>query len=256
MDPAAFGPFLKEARMGKELTQEQLAEKLNVSAAAVSKWERGRCLPDIAKLQDLARALDLSVLELLDAKRQESAVPRQELADVYAKTLEAAQRQHAGTVKRAALTALCLAALASALYFFPVYRIAMVWAPSCFDTGEVSLLAVRGSSADRETARPVLEQAEAAFADLAVSRQAAQEKYGLLGRYCPGDPRAVRERHSLALWSAHFTGSTGYLWVYYTQTALDEDGGVVMGSWDIPSLWYLERDADGEWIVSHIKEHP
>ena len=41
MDPATFGPFLKEARSRCEMTQTQLAERLHVSTAAVSKWERG-----------------------------------------------------------------------------------------------------------------------------------------------------------------------------------------------------------------------
>lgn len=41
MDPETFGPSLKEARLRSEMTQEQLAQRLHVSSAAVSKWERG-----------------------------------------------------------------------------------------------------------------------------------------------------------------------------------------------------------------------
>lgn len=69
MDPATFGPFLKEARSRCEMTQTQLAEQLHVSTAAVSKWERGKSLPDIAKVEALANALDLSVLELMRGQR-------------------------------------------------------------------------------------------------------------------------------------------------------------------------------------------
>lgn len=58
MDQKTFGPFLKEARGRCGLTQMQLAERLHVSAAAVSKWERGKSLPDIAKVEELANALD------------------------------------------------------------------------------------------------------------------------------------------------------------------------------------------------------
>jgi transcriptional regulator with XRE-family HTH domain len=239
MEPAVFGPFLKEARGARGLTQGQLAEKLHVSTAAVSKWERGKCLPDVAKLRELADALELSVPELLDGARQTGGAPKTATPP--------------GRGRRRALAALCLAALACALWLFPVYRIAEVWSPAFFDTGEVSLLAFRGSRADRETARPVLELAEEAFSDLDAG---AREKYGLLGRYCVGDPRAVSERHSLTLWTARFTASEGYMWVHYSQTARDAGGGTVTGSRDIPALWFLERGADGRWSVTHIKEHP
>ena len=51
----------------KELgyTQQQLAEKLNVSDKVVSKWETGRSLPDTSMLTDLAEVLGISVSELL-----------------------------------------------------------------------------------------------------------------------------------------------------------------------------------------------
>lgn len=48
-------------------TQEQLAEKLNVSDKVVSKWETGRSLPDTSILTDLAEALEISVNELLNS---------------------------------------------------------------------------------------------------------------------------------------------------------------------------------------------
>ena len=51
----------------KELgyTQQQLAEKLNISDKVVSKWETGRSLPDTSMLTDLAEVLEISVSELL-----------------------------------------------------------------------------------------------------------------------------------------------------------------------------------------------
>lgn len=42
VDAVTFGPFLKEARLERGMTQEQAAQRLHVSSAAVSKWERGK----------------------------------------------------------------------------------------------------------------------------------------------------------------------------------------------------------------------
>ena len=70
MDPVTFGPFLKEARSRCEMTQTQLAERLHVSTAAVSKWERGLSYPDVTLLEPLASALELGVEELMACRRQ------------------------------------------------------------------------------------------------------------------------------------------------------------------------------------------
>ena len=54
MDQIKIGSFLKELRSGKGLTQEQLAEKLNVSRRSVSRWETGSNLPDLDLLIEMA----------------------------------------------------------------------------------------------------------------------------------------------------------------------------------------------------------
>lgn len=56
--------MLKRLRESKMMTQQQLAEKLNVTDKAVSKWETGRGYPDIAIVGQLAEALGVSVIEL------------------------------------------------------------------------------------------------------------------------------------------------------------------------------------------------
>lgn len=260
MDPARFGPFLRETRQQAGLTQAQLAERLHVTTAAVSKWERGKCLPDIAKLDDIAAALDVSVLEVLRCERQaQPEAPREALAVVYTETVRAGRAQLRRRLTAAAICVTVVLLAALALHWFPIYRIAQVWAPSFFDTGEVSLLAYVGSAEDRRTARTVLAKAELAFSELSLSREEAREKYGPLSRYvisADAYPAAVAERHTLALWSARFDGSRGHMWVRYSQEGLDADGNTVTGSWDIPALWTLEKAADGTWEVTYIKEHP
>ena len=60
-----FNEKLQELRKQKELTQEELAEKLYVSRAAVSKWESGRGYPNIESLKEIAKFFSVTVDELL-----------------------------------------------------------------------------------------------------------------------------------------------------------------------------------------------
>ena len=71
MDIEKFGPFIQSCRKRKQMTQEELAQKLHVTDKAISRWERGVGFPDIKLLEPLAQALDLSVAELLRAEREE-----------------------------------------------------------------------------------------------------------------------------------------------------------------------------------------
>ena len=68
MDQIKIGSFLKELRQEKEMTQEQLAEQLNVSNRSVSRWETGKGFPDISLVETLAEALGISVIELFSGQ--------------------------------------------------------------------------------------------------------------------------------------------------------------------------------------------
>ena len=69
----AIGETVQRLRRAKGLTQGQLAAQLGVSSAAVSKWETGGALPDVALLCPLARALGCSADELLGFRPELSA---------------------------------------------------------------------------------------------------------------------------------------------------------------------------------------
>ncbi len=69
MDKAKIGKFIAMCRKEKKLTQEQLAEKLNISKNAVSKWERGICLMDMSLLRPLSEILEVSVNDILSGER-------------------------------------------------------------------------------------------------------------------------------------------------------------------------------------------
>ena len=65
LDSIKVGNFIMEKRKSHNMTQQQLADKLNISFQAISKWENGTTFPNIEILQDLAIVLDVSVDEIL-----------------------------------------------------------------------------------------------------------------------------------------------------------------------------------------------
>ncbi len=71
IDKQKFGAFVAALRKEKGMTQKELAEKLFISAKAVSKWETGVSIPDTALLMPLSELLGVSVTELLLARRME-----------------------------------------------------------------------------------------------------------------------------------------------------------------------------------------
>ena len=65
MDNYITGALIRKLRENRHMTQEELADKVCVSSKAVSKWETGRGFPDIGLVEPLAKALGISVIELL-----------------------------------------------------------------------------------------------------------------------------------------------------------------------------------------------
>ena len=69
MDSRKTGELIKEIRIEKNMKQKDLADRLFVSVAAVSKWENGHGFPDVSVLPDLCRILDLSIEEFMKGER-------------------------------------------------------------------------------------------------------------------------------------------------------------------------------------------
>ena len=67
----SIGETIANLRKQKGMTQSELAEKMNVTDKAVSKWERDLSCPDINTISKLADVLDVSVEELLKTKKQD-----------------------------------------------------------------------------------------------------------------------------------------------------------------------------------------
>ncbi len=71
MDQIKIGKFIAELRKNKNMTQEQLGEKLGVSFKTISKWENGRGLPELSTLKPLSDELGISINELLSGEKIE-----------------------------------------------------------------------------------------------------------------------------------------------------------------------------------------
>ena len=92
MDQLATGRLLAQKRKEKNLTQEQLAQKLGVSNKTISKWETGKCMPDYAVVKDLCAELGITVAELIDGEPAEEKSVRtydeEQILDLLKRTQE------------------------------------------------------------------------------------------------------------------------------------------------------------------------
>ena len=101
MDQIKIGRFISERRKGVGLTQSELAEKLNVTDRAVSKWETGRSMPDSSIMLPLCKLLGISVNDLLSGevvdmdnynkeleKNLLAAIEEKEVSDKHLLTME------------------------------------------------------------------------------------------------------------------------------------------------------------------------
>ena len=148
------------------------------------------------------------------------------------------------------------------LHFFPVYRIVDLGSMTTgnyYSSDQIAKAFYIGSASDRREAQAVLRLADQAFNDVQHTSVENEEKYGLLARYATdtdsyGD--TAFNEHSLELWSAHLGKDEGYIWVYYSSETFNHDGSIAHGSRNIPSLWKVERNDSGEWVVVQIREHP
>ena len=90
MDKERTGQLITELRKEKGLTQKQLADALNVTDKAVSKWERGLSFPDISMLEPIAQTLDISIMEILAGEKsaEDETITREEAQQMIKESVE------------------------------------------------------------------------------------------------------------------------------------------------------------------------
>lgn len=68
MDQIKIGRFIQEKRKEKNITQSELAEILNITDRAISKWENGICMPDVGTMPELCEILSISINDLFSGE--------------------------------------------------------------------------------------------------------------------------------------------------------------------------------------------
>ena len=117
MDQKRIGSFLRELRTEKGLTQEQLAEKLNVSGRTVSRWENGNNMPDLSIIVELADFYDIDIRELLNGERKSEEM-NEDLKETTLKMADYAEAEKQLLTKRLCIISLIgLISLLTALVF-------------------------------------------------------------------------------------------------------------------------------------------
>ena len=74
MNQLLVGKFITQKRKEKNLTQEQLAEKIGVSNKTISKWETGKCMPDYSVIELLCEELNITLAELMNGEEDEKSI--------------------------------------------------------------------------------------------------------------------------------------------------------------------------------------
>lgn len=133
-----FGKILAKMRKEKNMTQEELAEKLNVSSKTISKWETGTSIPDIVMLDSIAKYFKISFHDLLDLCLSEESSIESEINLRMKKYTRAVK-------KKMIFITLLIASIYSGIY----YCLKLYYKPEVFDLiSDNNLLEVSGTYLD------------------------------------------------------------------------------------------------------------
>lgn len=111
MDNKRTGKFIAQRRRALDLSQKQLAEKLNVTDKAVSKWETGKGSPDISLLTIIADTLHVTVVELLNGEYSEKSNIQEQTEKIVIEALQKAKKERTKTILSILLTLVILFSL-------------------------------------------------------------------------------------------------------------------------------------------------
>lgn len=117
MDNQKFGRFIASLRHEKGWTQKEMAEKLNVTDKAVSKWERGLGFPDINQIEPLADLLEVSVIEIMRGEHiSNEKVSSDRANESISDIINISEYQRRAERKTIAITTISVVALAAVIF--------------------------------------------------------------------------------------------------------------------------------------------
>lgn len=99
MNQEKIGKFILELRREKNMTQQELADKIGVTDRAISKWENGRGMPDLSLMTPLCKELGITITELLSGERIEKKDYQSKLEENIFKTIDYINRKFANKNK-------------------------------------------------------------------------------------------------------------------------------------------------------------
>ena len=118
MNQEKIGKFIAELRKEKNLTQEELANKLGITKNAVSKWERGLSLMDASLFKPVCNILDISIVELLNGEKIAKEDINTKTADALRNTIDYSNNQiKKNRIKNIVHTVLIIIILCIVIFF-------------------------------------------------------------------------------------------------------------------------------------------
>jgi len=122
MDQIKIGAFLKELRKEHNLSQEQLAERFNVSSRSISRWENGNTMPDISVMIELADFYDIDIRDLLRGERKSEQMD-ENLKETLVMVAEYTEAEKAKILKKVYVCGqgMLITSVASMIMYFLAY---------------------------------------------------------------------------------------------------------------------------------------
>ena len=123
MDSKKFGQFILQLRKEKGWTQLELAEKLNITDKAVSKWERGVGFPDIKMIEPLAEIFNVSVLEIMRSEKvSEQSIPTENASEAINNVIDVVSFQRKIERRNILITIITFSAIVMLLFLIDVMQ--------------------------------------------------------------------------------------------------------------------------------------
>src|SRR5699024_573194 len=117
MDNIKFGKLILKLRKERNMTQKELAEKINVTDKAVSKWERGDSFPDITLLETIYKELGVTVSELITGEKDLNEDEIRKKIEQFIKELkESRNKKIKKHIKIISIIVLCIILILSILF--------------------------------------------------------------------------------------------------------------------------------------------